>query len=203
MYETAIVCALAELDYAVYYCKDRVILAQHHTVAWVVCGTTLTYDDIATVCFLATVYLDTEAFAMGFAAVLYFTFTFFMCHDLVSPLSLVLKLSYAIYADLGQSLTVSVQLLVALAPFLFENYNLIALEVLKDSGRYSCAGYGRYTYVYRAAIVSEEDLIEGHFVSLVAFEPVDVELLACFGLKLLSCYFYDCVHYFTILGLQM
>jgi hypothetical protein len=94
MYEPAVISALSEFHYAIYDCKYRMVFAQHDTSAWVICSTTLTDDDIAAICLLAAIYLDAETFAMRVPAVLYFTFTFFVCHWLYSPYFDETKLSW-------------------------------------------------------------------------------------------------------------
>src|ERR1041384_5758471 len=73
--------ALFELNRAVDESEERVVFADTHVSSRVVFGATLTNDDITCNGFLAAIYFNTETFAFRFAAVLYFTFTFFVCHD--------------------------------------------------------------------------------------------------------------------------
>ena len=53
-----------------------------HITGWVMSApeAVLTNDDISCDYLLPAEHLNAQAFAFGLAAVLYFTFTFFMCH---------------------------------------------------------------------------------------------------------------------------
>jgi hypothetical protein len=95
VYEPAVISAFSEFHYAIDHCEYRMVFAQHHATTRVVCCTSLANDDVATLCGLAAIYLDTETFAVRVPAVLYLTFTFFVCHWLCSPYFDETKLSYA------------------------------------------------------------------------------------------------------------
>src|SRR5690606_17928057 len=60
--------------------KQGVIFTHADVLAGVVLRTPLTDDDIPCNHFLTAEYLNAQPFAFRFAAVLYFTFTFLVCH---------------------------------------------------------------------------------------------------------------------------
>src|SRR5690242_8410490 len=62
--------------------KQCVIFSDTNIFTRVVLSTTLTNDDVSGNYFLTTEDLNAKSFAFRFAAVLYFTFTFFMCHGI-------------------------------------------------------------------------------------------------------------------------
>ena len=71
---------LFENDHTVSQGEERVVFADTYVFAGVVLRAALTHDNIAGNHLLAAKHLDAESFAFRFAAVLYFTFTFFVCH---------------------------------------------------------------------------------------------------------------------------
>jgi hypothetical protein len=62
--------------------EDGKVPAYTHIGTGVILGTTLTHDDVTGDSGLSAVDLYAQAFALGVPAVLYTTFTFFVCHFL-------------------------------------------------------------------------------------------------------------------------
>lgn len=82
MHKAAVVFALGKLHNTFCYCKNSVVFTHVNAPARVVIGATLAQNDIARNSIITAEYFNAEALAVRIAAVLYFTFTFFMCHDL-------------------------------------------------------------------------------------------------------------------------
>lgn len=103
--------------------------------------------------------------------------------------------------DLGELLTVSVLLLVALAATLLEDDDLVALEEGdEDFGLNLGTGDGGSTDGYLTVVVEEENFVEfdaiALFVSLVVVgEVMDEDFAVLLDFELLTSNFYDCVHF--------
>ena len=94
-------------------------------------------------------------------------------------------------------MAVTVFTAVAFATFLFENYYLVSFhEGFHNLTVHFSAGHGRHTYTYGTVSINEKHFVETHFVALfnIRAKMVDIQVLACFSLKLLSLNLYNCVH---------
>lgn len=98
--------------------------------------------------------------------------------------------------DLGELLTVTVLLLVALAATFFEDDDLVALyEGDEHFGLHLSAADGGGADGDLALVVDEEDLVELYAVTLVFLgEVVDEEFSVLLDFELLTSNFNDCVH---------
>lgn len=96
--------------------------------------------------------------------------------------------------NLAQVLTVSVLLLVALAPLLLENNYLIALKVRQNFGSYFGSGQNRGTYFNATLVLYQKNFIKLHRGTFFCPQTVNKNLTVFFYLKLLTCNSYNCVH---------
>ncbi len=76
-----VVLSTLENNHAIGEREQSMILAHSHIFARVVFGPALANDDVSSNNFLAAKNLYAEAFTFRFAAVFYFTFAFFVCHN--------------------------------------------------------------------------------------------------------------------------
>src|SRR5690606_40858838 len=74
-----------ELDHAVHFREQGVVLADANAVAGVELGTALTHDDVAGLDDLAAIQLHAKAFTFRVAAVAGRTASFFECHESNPP----------------------------------------------------------------------------------------------------------------------
>lgn len=125
MHKLAVIFAGDEFHHAVHLSKQGMILAYAYTHTCMETCSALTNDDIAWDHDFATKFLNAEALAMGFASVFGTTYTFFMCHDLYAPVSVIDGFNL----NFGKLLAVTVLLLIALAALLLENDDFVAFEV--------------------------------------------------------------------------
>ena len=89
----------------------------------------------------------------------------------------------------------SVQFLETLAADFLENQDLVCLyTVVKHGGLYHCALHVGSSDFYFALVIYQEDLVEGHFLSVRLREARDEDFFASFYSELLSCNVNDCVH---------
>ena len=182
---------LAELDGSVYESEERVVLAHADILTGIVYRSTLTNDDVARLCELTTEQFDAESLAFLLTAVLRTTYTFLVCHDASVFKGLC---NDFFHEDLGKVLAVSVALLVSGATFLFENQNLVILQMLEDLALYCGAFYNRCTDFDLTVVVCEQDFVETYGRIFFALETVNIKFPTFFSLELLTCNLYDYVH---------
>lgn len=118
------------------------VLANSHILTGMVFGTALAHDDIAGNYLLTTENFDPEPFAFGLAAILYFTFAFLMCHNIlnckISPHSgknhpfKGSALPDTFDLNLGKLLAMAILHLVSFSALLLEDNNLIAFNMFQD-----------------------------------------------------------------------
>ena len=120
---TLVVIATMEIHSPIDEGKQRVILTDGHTVARIVVGTTLTNDNVASLYLLTTPNFHAKSLGCTLAAVLRTTYTFFMCHNSVPPLS-----DYLFNFNLSELLTMAITLTGVLATLHLEDNHLVALH---------------------------------------------------------------------------
>ncbi len=113
-----------------------------------------------------------------------------------------LELIDAIDFDLGQIVTVAVHLLETLATDFLEHQNLIALEVAEDGGLYVCTSDVRFANLNIAVIVFKHHGVKSNLAALIVLKTVHEDLLIFSDLELLSCDFYNCVHFLNMFSLN-
>lgn len=183
-----------ELDGAITKSIQRVVFTHTNVHPRVVDSTTLTNDNVAGNAMLSTEYLYAESFAFGFAAVTGTSYSFFMSHD-ISILRLSRVLIDAVYLYLGQIVAMSIHFLVALTTDFLEHQNLFSFEVFQDGCLDRSPCDVRLTYSYSTIIVLEHHGVKSYLASLFVLKAVYEDLLILSYLELLSCYFYNCVHF--------
>lgn len=72
--------ALLKKDRSIGEGKKRMILSHADIPSGMVLGSALAHNNIARNCLLTSKYLDAQSLAFRLPAVLYFTFTFLVCH---------------------------------------------------------------------------------------------------------------------------
>lgn len=80
-HESLVVAAFFEFNHTISQSENGKVFTNANILARMINSTTLTNDDVASNGRLTTVDLYTKALALRIAAVLYRTFTFFMCHN--------------------------------------------------------------------------------------------------------------------------
>ena len=99
--------------------------------------------------------------------------------------------------NLGELVTITVQLAVTFAALLVEHEHLVAFYEGRNHFAYDLGAFdGGSAYFHVAVVVNEQHFLK--FNSLTAFcfaDVVDEELLALFNLELLTVNLYDCVHF--------
>lgn len=80
-HESLIVAAFFEFNHTISQSENGEVFTNAYILTRMVNCTTLTNDDVASNSRLTTIDLYTKALALRIAAVLYRTFTFFMCHN--------------------------------------------------------------------------------------------------------------------------
>ncbi len=146
-----------EIDGTVNQSIERIVLANGNAIARVVLGATLANDDVAGYTLLATPDLHAKSLGCTLAAVLRTTYTFFMCHTSVPPLS-----DYLFNFNLSELLTMAVLLARVLATLHLEDNHLLALnQRVHYFYYYLCTCYGGC-----ANLDSAVGIYEQHFVKL-------------------------------------
>jgi hypothetical protein len=125
MYKLAIIFAGDEFHNTIHLSEEGMVSTDTNTNTCMEFSTTLTNDDIAWDDNFATKLLDAETLAMRFATVFGTTYTFFMCHDLYAPVSVIDGFNL----NFGKLLAMTVFLLIALAALFLENDDFVALQV--------------------------------------------------------------------------
>ena len=148
------------------------VFTHAHILTGVMYGTPLAYDDVARLCELTAEQFDAESLAFGLTAVLRTTYTFFVCHDASVFKGLC---NDFFHEDLGEELAVSVALLVSGATFLFEDQNLVILQMLEDLALYCGAFNYRCADFDLTVIVCEQDFVETYGRILFALETVNIK----------------------------
>ena len=164
------------------------VLTHTDVAVGIVDGAPLTDDDVAGFYGFAAKLLEAETLAMGFTTVLRTGLTFLVCHNDSC-------LSDCVDLDLGELLTVTVELLETFATDLLENEDLVcAGRIIEDGGLHDCTLDIGGSYLDGLAVCYEENLGELHGLAVLCCEAVDKNLIAGFDLKLLACNVYDSVH---------
>ena len=89
----------------------------------------------------------------------------------------------------------AVHLLIALAADFLEDQHLLTLQVFQHGGLYVCAGDVGLSNLNVAVIVFKHHGVKRNLAALFVLKTVDENLLILCDLELLSCDFYDCVHF--------
>ena len=90
----------------------------------------------------------------------------------------------------------TVHLLISFAADFLEDEHLLAFEVFDHCGFHVCTCDIGFPNLYSAIIVFEHHGVKRNLATLFVLKAVDEDLLILSYLELLSCDFYDCVHFF-------
>lgn len=97
--------------------------------------------------------------------------------------------------NLSQIITMTVHFLETLAADFLENQNLLTLEVFQDCGLNVSTRNVGFSNLYVAIIVFKHHGVKRDLATFFVLKTVDKDLLILSDLELLSCDFYDCVHF--------
>ena len=96
--------------------------------------------------------------------------------------------------NLGQTLAVSVFLLVAFTAFLLEYNHLFAFQVFENGGFDQGAVYIRSAHTYFFLVIGKQNFIKSYRCSGFYLKPVYEDFFSLLNSKLLACNVYNCVH---------